>query len=168
MESHTKGMKIRMAKEKELEWEYLQMVIKIMVNGILIKDMGAERWNGQMVKVIGGISRMIRRKDMHHGRGLMDTYTTVNTWMMSSTGMEHTVGLMEQYITETTNMIRKMDMDLTGGHMAMNIGESSRMACNGEKESHIRWENCTKKNMKKTSSSAEVKYTESLESLSWS
>ena len=50
-----------MVKEKELESEYAQMMaIKIMENGILIRNMGAERWNFQMVRVIGGNSRMVR------------------------------------------------------------------------------------------------------------
>ena len=43
-----------MAKIKELELEHGQMVTKIMEKGILINYMGAQRWNGQMVTVIGG------------------------------------------------------------------------------------------------------------------
>jgi hypothetical protein len=47
--------------------------------GILITDMGAERWNGQVVTVIGGNSRMVMKKDMEHSRGLKDTDTSGNT-----------------------------------------------------------------------------------------
>jgi hypothetical protein len=64
------------------------MVLKIMENGILIKNMGAERWKRQVVTVIGGNSRMVREKDMEHGRGLMETDTSGNSWMVSRTGME--------------------------------------------------------------------------------
>ncbi len=71
------------------------MAIKIMENGILIIDMAAERWNSQMVTVIGGNSRMIRRKDMEHSSGLMETDSSGNTVMMRDTGMEYTDGLME-------------------------------------------------------------------------
>ena len=44
-----------MAKEKELELEYGQMEIKIMENGILIKDMVPQKWNLQVAKYIGEI-----------------------------------------------------------------------------------------------------------------
>jgi hypothetical protein len=48
-------------------------------NGILITNMAASRWNGQMVTLSGGNSRMARRKDMEHGRVLMETDTLGNT-----------------------------------------------------------------------------------------
>jgi hypothetical protein len=68
-----------MANKKELESEYGQMVINIMQNFILINYMDAQRWNGQMLKVIGGDTRMVTGKDMEHGRGLMETDTSGNT-----------------------------------------------------------------------------------------
>jgi hypothetical protein len=40
--------------------------------------MDAERWNGQMVTVIRGNTRMVRRKDMEHSSGLMETDTSGN------------------------------------------------------------------------------------------
>jgi hypothetical protein len=137
-----------------------------MENGILINYMDAERWNGQLVTVIGGNSRMVTRKDMEKGRGLMETDTSGNTWIITCTGMEYSDGLMEGYITENTNRIIKMAKDITGGQMVKNIGESGRMACDGEKESHKRREYYTEKNTKKTSASAVVKYSEILQSLS--
>jgi hypothetical protein len=79
MEKFTMGTLIRVAKEKELESEYGQTVTKIMENGILINNMGAERWNSQMVAVGGGNARMVTGKDMEHGRGLMETDTSGNT-----------------------------------------------------------------------------------------
>ncbi len=96
-------MSIRMVKEKELESEYVQMAIKIMENGILI-NMAVERWNSQVVTVIGGNSRMVRRKDMEHGKSLViETDSSGNTVMISLTGMEYTYGQVEKYITENTN-----------------------------------------------------------------
>jgi hypothetical protein len=55
------------------------VVIKIMDNGILINNMGAQRWNTQMARVIGGNARMVKRKDMQHTSGLMETDTSGNT-----------------------------------------------------------------------------------------
>jgi hypothetical protein len=77
--------------------------------------------------------------------------------------MEYTDGLMEEYITESKNRIIVMAKDINGGQMAMNIGESTRMACNGERESHKRTEYFTGTNTKKANSSAGVKYCEILQ-----
>ena len=49
-----------------------------MENGILINVMDAQSWNSQMVTVIGGNSRMVKRKDMEHSRGLMERDTSGN------------------------------------------------------------------------------------------
>jgi hypothetical protein len=68
-----------MTNKKELESEYGLMAINIMQNGILINVMDAERGNSQVVTVIGGNSRMVRRKDMEQERGLMETDTSGNT-----------------------------------------------------------------------------------------
>jgi hypothetical protein len=70
----------KMAKEKELESEYGQMMVrKNMENGILINYMDAERGKEQVVAVIGGNTRMVTKKDMEHSRGLMETDTSGNT-----------------------------------------------------------------------------------------
>jgi hypothetical protein len=55
------------------------MVIKISENGISINYMESQRWNTQMVTVIGENSRMVRKKDMEHGRALMEEDTSGNT-----------------------------------------------------------------------------------------
>ncbi len=110
-----------------------------------------------MVAVIGGNSRMVRRKDMEHWRVLMETDTSGNTVIIIITGMQYTDGLMEQYITESGNRIIKMDKDITGGQMAMNIADSTRMTCNGEREYSKRTEYCTETHLNKTSASAQVK-----------
>jgi hypothetical protein len=68
-----------MAIKKELESEYGQMVRNIMHNGILINYMDAQRWNSQVVTVIGGKTRMVTGKDMEHMRGLMETDTSDNS-----------------------------------------------------------------------------------------
>jgi hypothetical protein len=78
---------------------------------------------------------------------------------MSDTGMEYRDGRMEEYITESGNRESKMEKDIKGGQMALNIGESGRMAC----YAHKRKEYCTETQMKKASSSAEVKYHEILQ-----
>jgi hypothetical protein len=86
--------------------------------------------------------------------------------MVSDTGMEYTDGLMEMNIGENGNRIITMAKDTRGGQMEMNIGESSRMTRNGERESNKRREYFTMSNMKKATSSAEVKYHEVLQTLS--
>jgi hypothetical protein len=90
---------------------------------------------------------MVKGKDMEHGMVLLETDTSGNSVMISSTGMEYTDGLMEKYITENTNRVRKMVKDIRGGQMAMNIGESSRITCNGERESNKRREYYSEANM---------------------
>jgi hypothetical protein len=156
----------KMAKEKELESKYGQMVRKILQNIILINYMDARSWNTQMVTVIGGDARMVRKKDMEDiKRWAMETDSSGNTWMMSSKGMEYTDGLMEECITESTNRIMKMAKDITGWKMVMNIGENTRITCYGERESNKRREYYTETNTKKASASAGVKFSE-LKSLS--
>jgi hypothetical protein len=56
----------KIEKRKELGSTHSKMVRKILQNIILINNMDAERWNGQMVTVIGGNSRMVMGKDMEH------------------------------------------------------------------------------------------------------
>jgi hypothetical protein len=56
-----------------------------------------------------------------------------------------------------------MAKDIKGGQVEMNIGESTRMTCNGERESHKRREYYTMSNTKKASSSAGLKYSEVLD-----
>jgi hypothetical protein len=156
-----------MANEKELEWEYGQMMVrKNMENFILITDMGAERWKRQVVTVIGGNTRMVTRKDMEHSRGLMETDTSGNGWMIRFTGMEYTDGLMEEYIMDSGNRIWKMAKDIKVGQVAMSIGESTRMTRNGETESYNMRENYTMSNTNKTSLSAKVKYHDVLQKMS--
>jgi hypothetical protein len=59
-----------------------------------------------------------------------------------------------------------MGKDITGGQMEMNIGETTRMACNGERESNKRREYSTETNTKKVSARAGVKYSDLIKSLS--
>ncbi len=82
----------------------------------------------------------------------METDSSGNSVMISSTGMEYTDGLMEKYITENTNKAIKMVKDIRGGQVvAMNIGESGRMVSDGEKESNKRREYSTETHMKMAS-----------------
>ena len=56
----TKDIRIKMIKEKELEYTYLQAARSKQENGILVNYMDAQRFNIQMVAVIGGNIRIIR------------------------------------------------------------------------------------------------------------
>jgi hypothetical protein len=142
VEISTMGMS-KMAKEKELESQHLQVVRKILQNIILIIHMDAERWKQQVVAVIGGNTRMVTRKDMEHWSGLMEVDTSGNSWMMIYTGMEYADGLMEMY-----------------------IGESGKITRNKEREYSKRVEYFTDTNTKKATASAGVKYSDLIKSLS--
>jgi hypothetical protein len=114
-----------------------------------------------MVAVLGGNSRMIMEKDMEHGRVLVETDTLDNTVMIRNMGMEYTDGVMgqyikEMYITESGKMVTEMVKVITGGQMEMNIGENSRIARDGEKESHKKEQYSTKTHMKKETASTGV------------
>ena len=80
-----------------------------------------------MVTVIGENSRMIIRKDMEHGRVLMETDISGNGWMMTFKAMEYTDGVLEEYITESGNKTIEMGKGIRGGQMGMNIAETTRM-----------------------------------------
>ncbi len=115
-----------------------------------------------MVAVTGGNTRIVTGKDMQHTRVLRETDTSGNTVMTRNTGMEYTDGQVEDYITESGKRVTEMVKDIKGGQMEMNIGENGRITCNREKESNKRMEYSTKKNMKKTTALAEVKYSEAV------
>ncbi len=79
---------------------------------------------------------MVSKKDMEHGRLLVETDTLGKTVMVRGTGMEYTGRQMEMYITESGKRIKERVKDIASYQMAINIGESTRMALNGEKESN--------------------------------
>jgi hypothetical protein len=83
--------------------------------------MDAQRLNIQMVTVIGGKIRMVRKKDMERLSGLMEANTLGNSIRMTCTGTEYTDGQMEECIKENTNRIKKMVMGIIGIKLAMNI-----------------------------------------------
>ncbi len=66
----------------------------------------------QMVRVIGGNSRMAREKDMEHMSMLLETDTSGSGCRISNTGMEYTDGQMEQSIMDSGKRIRRMVMDI--------------------------------------------------------
>jgi hypothetical protein len=84
-------------------------------SGTTINYMAAARFTIQVATVIGGNSRMARRKDMEQVRLLMETNTSGNSCRVSNTGMEYTDGQMEMYTMDNGNKIRKMAMDIKGG-----------------------------------------------------
>jgi hypothetical protein len=88
-----------------------------------------------VVTVIGGNIRMIRKKDMEHLSGLMDTDTLGKTSRVTCTGTEYTGGQMEECIKENTNRVKKMVMGISGIKLAMNITENTRMTRGRDMES---------------------------------
>jgi hypothetical protein len=128
---------------KESEWKYGQMVRNNSEKCILINSMDATKLNSQVEIVIGENTKIIKGKDMELMSGLMEKYSSGNTWMIANMGMEYTDMLQGLYIKESGNRIRKMAKDITGGPVAINIGESSKMAWCMEKESNKRTEYCT-------------------------
>jgi hypothetical protein len=103
------------------------VVRKILQNIILINYMAVERWNMQVVTGIGGNSRIIRRKDMEHMSGLVDTDISGSGCRITCTGMEYTDGQMEEYAMDSGKSIRRMVTDIRGMMMAQNILDSTRM-----------------------------------------
>jgi hypothetical protein len=103
------------------------VVKSIQENGIWINYMGLPSVHIQVVAVIGGNGRIIRRKDMDHFTGLMEGDTRGNTSRVSNVGMEYTDGQMEQYIMGNKNRVTKMVMAIIGGRMEMKTTESTRM-----------------------------------------
>ena len=69
-------------------------------SGIRINYMALPRLHMQMLTLIGGNSRIIRRKDMEQKSGLMDTDTLGSGCRISSIGMEYTDGQVEMYIKD--------------------------------------------------------------------
>ena len=88
------------------------MVRKILQNIILINVMAVESRNLQVVAVIGGNSRITRRKDLEHLSGLMERDTSGSTCRISDTGMEYTDGQMEESIMDSGNRIIAMVTDI--------------------------------------------------------
>ena len=88
------------------------MVRKILQNIILINYMAVERGNMQMVTVIGGNTRMARRKDMEHLSGLMESDTSGSGCRISCTGMEYADPQMEESIMDSGNRIITMVTDI--------------------------------------------------------
>jgi hypothetical protein len=64
-----------------------------------------------MATVIGGNSKITRKKDMEQMSILVEADTSGNTCRVSDTGMEYTDGQMEMYTMDNLNKIRNMAMD---------------------------------------------------------
>jgi hypothetical protein len=123
----TMAMSINKDYHKELEFIYSQMVIRQEESIIRINYMALSRLHLQEVTLIGGKSRMIRRKDMEHKSGLMETDTLGSGFRMSNTAMEYSDGQMEMYIMDNGNKIILKVMDIKGRQMALSIMDSTRM-----------------------------------------
>ena len=116
MVSGTKDISIKMVKWKELEYEYGKMMARRKLeNGTRINYINASRFTTQVATVIGGNTRLNRKKDMEHLRALMETDTSGNGCRNFLTAMEYSDGQMEVYIMDNRNKIREMVMDTTGG-----------------------------------------------------
>ncbi len=116
---------------------------------ILINCMAAPRLKRQMVKVIGGITRSIRKKDMLQCCILMVTDTWGNSCRMKDMVMEYTDGQMEEYIVDNSKRVTVMAMDTKGSLMEQNIMDNSRMITFMETECGNRMANYSKSNLKK-------------------
>jgi hypothetical protein len=64
------------------------MVRKKLENGSTINYINAPRFTSQMATVIGGNSKITRKKDMEHMRVLMETDTSGNGCRVTCTAME--------------------------------------------------------------------------------
>jgi hypothetical protein len=111
------------------------MVIRKEESFIRTNYMALARLHMKVVALIGESSRMVKRKDMEHMSGLMETDTLGNSWRMFHMGMEYTDGQVELYIKDNINKIKEMVMDITGGQVATSIMDSTRMIRNTEQES---------------------------------
>ena len=79
MDSVTKGMSIKMIKEKELEYECGQMMARRKLeNGSTINYIAAARFDFQMATVIVGNTRIALRKNMEHLSILVEANTSGN------------------------------------------------------------------------------------------
>ena len=79
MDSGTKGMSIKMIKEKELEYEYGQMMARRKLeNGSTINYIAAARFDSQTATVIVGNTRIALRKNMEHLSILVEANTSGN------------------------------------------------------------------------------------------
>ena len=71
-----------------------------------INYMDAQRFNIQMATVIGGRTRIIRRKDMEYMSGQMETDTSGNGCRVTCTAMEYADITVEMYTMDNGNKIR--------------------------------------------------------------
>jgi hypothetical protein len=125
-----------------------------MLNFILINCMAAASLNGQMVTVIGGITRSIRKKDMVHCCMMMVKETWGNSCRIKDMVMEYTDTQMDMYIMDNTKSVTEMAMATIDSLAEQNIMDSTRMISVMEKEWGNRMVNYTKSNLNKANSSA--------------
>ena len=120
-------------------------------NGIRINYMVLPRLHIMMVALIGGNTRMVKRKDMEHMSGLMETDTLGNSCRVSSTGVEYSDGQVDLYIKDNGNKIKEKVMHIAGGQVGKSIMDSLRMIICTERDSKKRMASYTDSNMKKAS-----------------
>jgi hypothetical protein len=129
------------------------MVIRKQQSIIKIYYMGLPRLHLQKT-LIGGNSRIIRRKDMEQKSGLMERDTLGSTCRATCTGMEYTDTKTEMYIKDNGNKIRKKVMHMPGGQMEMSIMDNIRIIRCTEMESDKREAYYIQLNMNKATLSA--------------
>ncbi len=88
----------------------------------------------QMVTLIGGNARIIRRKDMEHKSGLAERDTLGSTCRVSNMGMVFSDSQMELYIKDNSNKIILKVMHISGRQMAKSIMDSIKMIRSTERE----------------------------------
>ncbi len=72
-----------------MEYKYGQIVIRQEESAIRINYMALTSLQMQMVALIGGNARIIRRKDMEHMSGMMEGDTSGSGCRVSNTAMEY-------------------------------------------------------------------------------
>ncbi len=111
------------------------MFIRKEESGISIYYMALPRLHLMMATLIGGNTRMVKRKVMQHMSILMERDTLGNTYRISVMGMEYSDGQVDLYIKDKENKVIEKVMHITSGQMAMSIMDSGRMIICTEKES---------------------------------
>ncbi len=99
-----------------------------------INYMALPKLHLQVVTLIGGKTRMVRRKVMEHLSGLMEGDTSGNTCRMFHMGMEYSDGQMEMYFKDKSNKIKEKVMDITEWQVEPSIMDSTKMIRSTERE----------------------------------
>jgi hypothetical protein len=111
------------------------MVIRKELSTIRMNYMALARLQNKMVTLIGGNTRMTKKRVMEHLSILLERDTLGSGCRVTCTGMEYSDGQVEMYIKDNINKVNKKVMDITGMQLATSIMDSGRMIIGTERES---------------------------------